>query len=214
MATRRPGKPETSTGGNRSASKVRAASVLGNMTASELATVLRILLTKHPHLGAEAESIAIEMISSPSVENIADDVLDAVVSLDIDSLNQRAGEQVWGYVEPSEAAWELLGEAIEDVIADMKRRMGLGLHEAAQAICCGVVLGLHKANDVESDGPLSWAPDFPAEEACHAVSELIRACPTKHRRAVLDQILEVLGRLAPGWQEMIARAAESALNDR
>lgn len=117
-------------------------------------------------------------------------------------------------MEPAEAAWKLLSESIEDVITDMKRRMDLGLHEAAQTICCGIVLSLHKAKGVGSDGPLGWAPDFPSEEACHAVAELIGAYSAKDRRAVRDRLVEILGELVPGWEDMIARAAERALNDR
>ncbi len=214
MATRRPRKPAAPPGGHRSKPKARPTNFLAKMAPSELATVLHILLTKYPDLRSEAESIAVEMVSSPSVEHIAENVLDAVTSLDIDSFHRHAGKQSWGYVEPTEAAWELLGEAVEDIITDMKRRMDLGLHEAAQAICCGVVLGLHKASGVEAEGPLSWSPDFPAEEACHAVAELIGASPAKDRRAVRDRLIEVLGKLVPAWDEMIARAADRALNNR
>ena len=45
----------------------------------------------------------------------------------------------------------MLGEA---VITDMKRRMDLGLLEAARAICCGIVLRLHKGNG----GRVRWPP--------------------------------------------------------
>lgn len=184
------------------------------MAPHELATVLRALLTKHPVLRAEAEQIATDMIATPSIENVADDVHDAVTSLGIDSFHGRAGKQAWGYVEPTEAAWELLGEAVEDIVADMKRRMDLGLHEAAEAICCGIVLGLHKAKGVGSEGPLGWAPDFPAEEACHAVAELIASCPPKVRGATRNRLVEALGGLMPGWDEMITRAADRAMNHR
>jgi hypothetical protein len=47
------------------------------------------------------------MVSPPSVEQVAENVLDAVTSLDIDSFHGRAGKQPWGYGEPTEAAWEL-----------------------------------------------------------------------------------------------------------
>jgi len=57
-------------------------------------------------------------------------------------------------VEPTDAAWELLGEAVEDVINDMKRRMKLGPHEVAQAIGCGIAFGLHKATGIGLDGHL------------------------------------------------------------
>jgi hypothetical protein len=104
MATDSPRKPAASTGGHRSNPKARAALVLHKMAPSELATVLRALLMKHAALRPEAESLAVELVSSPSVENIAEDVLDAVTSLGIDSFHGHAGKQSWGYVEPTEAA--------------------------------------------------------------------------------------------------------------
>ena len=82
----------------------------------------------------------------------------------------------------------------------------MGLHEAAEAICCGIVLDLHKAKGAGSDGPLGWAPDFPAEEACHAVMQLLGACPPNGRVAARDHLIEALRELAPDWDEMIARA--------
>jgi len=93
---------------------------------------LAATLAKHPDLRTEAEQIAVDMISSPSVDDVAEDVRGAVTSLGIDSFHGRTGKQPWGYVEPSQAAWDLLGEAVEDILADMKRRMDLGLHEAAE----------------------------------------------------------------------------------
>lgn len=192
----------------------RSTGTLDKMAPHELASVLRALLTKHPELRAKAEQIATDMIAAPSVEDVANDVHDAVTSLGIDSFQSRAGKQAWGYVEPTEAAWELLGEAVEDILADMKRRMELGLHEAAEAICFGIVLGLHKAKGAGSDGPLGWAPDFPAEEACHAVAELIGSCPPKVRGATRNRLVEALGGLVPDWDEMITRAADRAMNHR
>ena len=60
---------------------------------SELATVLRTLLTAHPDLRPEVGSTAVAMVSSPSIENIVKSVLDAVTSLGIDSFHGRAGKQ-------------------------------------------------------------------------------------------------------------------------
>ena len=172
--------------------------------------VLRALLKKHAALTLEAEAIAVEVVSSPSVEDTAEEVLDAVTSLDVDSLNDRAGSHSWGYVEPTEAAWELLAEAVEDFFADMKRKAELGLHTAAETICLGLVVGLNKAKDVGSDGPLGWAEDFPADEASRAVAELIRTCPAEKRNGVYERLLESLGHLVPSWQDMLSRAADRA----
>ncbi|MBM5811315.1 MAG: hypothetical protein FJ191_05035 [Gammaproteobacteria bacterium] len=185
---------------------------MDKMTAQELASVLRAVLTRHPELRAEVERTAIDMIAAPSVGDVAGEVHDAVTSLDTESFLDRAGPKASGYVEPTEAAWELLGEAVEDVLGDMKRRAGLGLHEAAAAICCGIVLGLHRAEDAGSDGPLEWAPDFPAEEACHAVVELIRAAAPKDRGVTRNRLVKALRELVPDWAEMITRATDQAMS--
>ena len=207
MATRESTTPETPPGPPRGTPKARSTSTLDRMGSHELAGVLRAVLTKHPELCAEAEQIAIDMIAVPSVEDVADEVHDAVTALGIESFHGRAGKHEWGYVEPTEAAWELLTEALEDVLADMKRRADLGLHQAAEAICCGIVVGLHSAKETSSDGPLGWAPDFPAEEACHAVAELIRVCSPDDRARVRSGLVDALSKLVPGWDEMIRRAA-------
>jgi hypothetical protein len=42
-----------------------------------------------------------------------------------------AGSHEWGYVEPWEAAWEILKETAEPVLDDMKRHIELGLEAEA-----------------------------------------------------------------------------------
>ena len=207
-------KPAAPSGPRRAESEARSTDLLDKMTPDELADVLHTFLAKHPELRAEAQRIAIDLIASPSVKDVADEVYDAVTSLGLDSLNGRAGKQAWGYTEPSEAAWELLGEAVEDVLVDMKRRADAGLNKAAEAICCGIVLGLHRVTGASSDGPMGWAPDFPADEACEAVSELIRIYPPKDRRTTRNRLVEALVRLVPSWDDMVKQAADQAIFKR
>ena len=186
----------------------KAKSPLDHMIPRELAMVLRTLLVKHPELRSEAESIAVDAISAVSLEDTAEDVLNVVTSLGIDALYGRAGKKPWGYVEPTEAAWELLGEATEDFIADMRRLAELGQQEAAEKLCCAVVLGLRRSEGMGTDGPLGWAPDFPAEQACHAVEELLRILPVRSRRTARDHLIEALGAIVPEWSKMIMRCVD------
>lgn len=179
--------------------------VLARLTPPEFGAVLRILLERHKDLRAETERIATELMAVPSLNDIAENVFEAVTSLDLDDLNSRAGKTQWGYVEPSEAAWELLEESVADTISDMKRRMELGLTDAATTICCGIVKGLNKAEDVHSDGVLDWATDFPAEEAGHAVAEFMSVCPTKIRQSARSRLLAILSEHVPAWKELFTR---------
>ncbi len=59
---------------------------------------------------------------------------------DYDDLNARAGGHSWGYVEPTETAWELLEEAVEPVLSEMKRYLEIELEEQAREFCHGILL--------------------------------------------------------------------------
>jgi len=121
--------------------------VLDRLEPWEAQAVLRRLLAAHPNLGIEAEQISKSLLGEISLEIVADDVADAIRSLSLDDLNGRAGRHSWGYVEPSEAAWELLEEAVNPFLEDMKRRMGLGLEAETLEVCKGILLGLYSARD-------------------------------------------------------------------
>jgi hypothetical protein len=74
-----------------------------------------------------------------------------------------------GYVEPSEAAWEILEETVEPFRDDMKRYLELGREAEALEICKGLVLGCYRLSERAGGDVLEWAPDFPAEAAGHAL---------------------------------------------
>lgn len=189
-----------------SASRTRKRKVLARLRGEEAADVLRTLLERHPELVAEAEEIARVTVTEVDADAIAADVEQAVLDLDNDDLDTRAGRKSWGYVEPTEAAWELLEEALEPFLADMKRHIELGFEAAAMATCAGLVLGLYRCRGKNPDQVLGWAVDFPAETASQAVAMLAHESATRHRRtwrladAVLDQV--------PEWAAMIERASK------
>jgi hypothetical protein len=115
--------------------KPRPGQLLGRLQAGEAAQVLRALLARHPRMAAEAERFAKSVVTDVDVEGIAEDVEQAVLDLNLDDLNARAGRKRWGYVEPTEAAWELLEEAVAPYLDEMRRRIELGLEAAAVAAC-------------------------------------------------------------------------------
>lgn len=108
--------------------------------------MLHTLLERHPELVAEAEEIARATVTDVDADFVAADVEQAVLDLDNDELDTRAGRKSWGYVEPTEAAWELLEEALEPFLGEVKRHIELGFEAAATAACAGLVLLCHRAN--------------------------------------------------------------------
>jgi len=150
-------------------------SLLDQLQPGEAALVLRRLLAGHPELLPEAEEIARSTLGDTSFESIASEVEDSIQQLSLDDLDGRAGRHSWGYTEPTEAAWQLLEEAVEPFVEDMKRHSGLGLHQEAFEICKGILLGLYQCREAGGDEFLGWAEGFPAEAAGNAVTEWMGA---------------------------------------
>lgn len=101
--------------------------------------MLRALIARHPELAAEAEELSRAVVTRVDAEAGAAEVEDAVLAFELDELNASAGRQRWGYVEPTEAASEVLEEALEPFLDEMRRRVELGFEAAAVATCQGIV---------------------------------------------------------------------------
>ncbi len=188
------------------ATKKRKPSALEKLQPAESDEVLRALLKAHPGLRKEAEEIARSLISDVSFEGIAEEVEWELESHDLDEMSSRAGKTRWGYTDPTDAAHEILHEAIDPMIEEMQRHLELGLGREALETCKGLVLGLYGVRNKENDGCLGWAPDFAwqtAEEVIEKWSKGIRGKGTKGRRASLRSFLD---EVAPEWSSMFDRA--------
>jgi hypothetical protein len=185
----------------------RKGQVLDRLQAGEAAEVLRTLLARHPALAAEAAELAKSVVADVDGQAIADDLEQVLLDLDLDDLNARAGRTSRGYVEPTEAAWELVEEAVAPHLDEMKRRVALGLEAAAVAACQGIVLGLYRCRNQATDGVIEWASDAPAEMAGEALATLARASATKHRRAW--RLPAAFTAQVPDWADLVDRPGRS-----
>jgi hypothetical protein len=144
-------------------------STLERLKPEEAAAVLRRLLEVHPDLSSEAEEMARSLLHQVEYEDIAAEIEDEIRALDYDALNARAGRHEWGYVEPAQAAEEILEETVEPFLEDMKRHLELGLEAEALEICKGLLLGYYRLSERKGGDVLGWAPDFPGEAAGNAL---------------------------------------------
>ena len=182
---------------------------LHTLTDSEARSVLNLMLQRHPSLAAEAEELALQVAARVEREAVATEVLDAVRGLGYGELNARAGPHSWGHVEPTEAAWELLDEAIAPFLLELRRLLSLELERAARAQCEGVLLGLHRLQREHGDHDvLGWAPDFIGEAAGTTLEAWLsrRDGPRELDEGFVSE--EV-----PGWEGLV-RAVRASLTGR
>lgn len=165
---------------------------IDQLSGEEAARVLHALLERRPDLRNEAQELAESLLADVSVEDVADEVEAAVDLLDLDDLHSRAGRTRDGYVEPSQAAWDLVEEMVMPFIHDIQRRAEGGQIEAALNTCVGVVLGLYRLRDRDNDEFLGWAVDAPDEMVGEAVVTLRKALRKSKTTEIAGQPSDVL----------------------
>lgn len=144
---------------------------------AEAQQVLRTLLAARPDIMPVAEKIAGSLLADVSCEQVADNVEEALLSLDFDDVH--AGPTEFGYTEPDEGAWEALEEAVRPFHEDLKRHIELALEAEALEICKGILLGLYRVRERRSHDVLAYAEDFPEEAAGNALDTWQRTGLTK-----------------------------------
>jgi hypothetical protein len=184
-------------------------STLDRLKGDEAAALLRVLLERHPNLATEVEDLAASVIGDVSIEDAADAVENGVRALDLEDLNSRAGPHAYGYVEPTQAAWDLVEEAVMPFIEDMKRGVEAGQQAAALNTCVGIVLGLYRLRHSQGDDFLGWATDAPDEMAGEAVvtlrKELRKGKAARGGPESSNKLPAILRETAPEWAEMLER---------
>ncbi len=91
----------------------RSIDVLSALSASEGRDLLHALLQAHPELTEEARSLARRGHQAVDRREVAARVVEAFDALTVEEFWSRSGRHAHGYVEPADAAWELLEETIE-----------------------------------------------------------------------------------------------------
>ena len=169
-------------------------------------------MAAHPELETEGEAMTKTLLREDSFEQIAEDVYDSVQVLGHDQLNGRAGRHEWGYVEPGDAASDILSETIAPFLDDLKRRVDLGLEVEALEICKGLVLGFYRLDHEGGGELLQWAPEFTVETAAYALeicrdgTRLEQSPPHRggrRKRSVLPE--NFVEQFVPDWAGMIER---------
>lgn len=174
----------------------RSESALSALSPGEKATVLDELLTARPDLREFAEAQATRLLSTEDRAAIADGVAGALRGLDIEELNGRAGYRPGrGYVHETEAANEILDEALEPFLRDLERRATLGMSKAATELAAGILLGLYECCDVHGETLLEYAVDYAPERA----ADVVHRCTKLGVDLPYGELLDLL----PDWDGIL-----------
>ncbi len=170
-------------------------SALNALSVAEKGELLDKLLTVRPELREQAEDLAAQRLVDEDRTAVADDVESALRYHDIDELNGRAGYHPGrGYVDPGEAADEILDEALQPFLDDLARRGELGMAAAAE-LAVGILCGLYACREAGSESLLGYSPDYAVEHA----GEVVDRCAALGVALPVDDLLEAV----PEWSRLL-----------
>ncbi|MDH3683824.1 MAG: hypothetical protein OEV40_28205 [Acidimicrobiia bacterium] len=134
--------------------------VLAAATPHEKNIVFERLLVAHPELVEETEDLISALMLSTTADEIANEVANQLGALGIEELAGRAGRVPGrGYVHETDAAWELLEEALEPFLTDIRRHAKLGFVESAASIAAGILAGLGRLHGAPDGQLIAFAGD-------------------------------------------------------
>lgn len=151
---------------------------------AEAKELLGRLLDVHPELLKEAAGIAEEKLGAVTLEAVAHDVTFALEGLSVEDIWEQAGTHAEGsYVEPSEAAWEVVEEVVAPFLTDLTRRVALARRTEAAAICQDVLLALYRICEGDGEFLEGHAPDTLEETAAQALAAWKKGRRAEYSRA-------------------------------
>jgi len=148
------------------------------------------MLANEPALVKKAYDIAMELVGDANEDEISDDVYSELNSLDIDELYSSSGRTRHGYVDPTDRAWEMFGEALYPFITEMTLNQQRSLPSVAKMHCIGIIKGLLRYKESNSSEVSDWVPDAPDESIITVVEEWKKSNPSDDDIAEVMNIVE------------------------
>ena len=174
----------------------------GNITekleGDEAIEVLQRLLKKNKTVKKTVESTIKEFLNEEiEVEDIAASVQMELEGLAREEVWERAGKHSYGYVEPSEAAYEMYGEVLERYQKDLKRYLDLKKHNHALQFCQGVLRGIYLFEEESDSDYKEWAPDCSGIYFEDVLDQWKKADPGSEAKKRMKKFIE---NKCPGWE--------------
>ncbi len=133
--------------------------IINQLSPAEALAVLKELAREDAEIAARAAEVARAHLRDVYLEEIAFILYDELTLLKPEEVWDRAGSTRHGYVDPTDAAYEMIEDVLDPYLEDLQKYQELGMSDEANQICMGLLLGFFRF-DHESDAEFKdWSPD-------------------------------------------------------
>jgi hypothetical protein len=120
--------------------------------------------------------------------------------LEVEEVWDRAGPKRHGYVDPGEAADEMVEEVVEPFLQELRKYQKLGMRAQANQTCMGLLLGLYRFERESRSEFKDWAGDAPIAFAEAVIDAWQEGVP---EQADVRKIKEFIEYELNGWVERL-----------
>jgi hypothetical protein len=143
--------------------KRRKPDTLDAISGTDAIQVLRILADQDREMAQKIDVIVKDLLADVSVDEVANGVQAELESLAVEEVWDRSGRRRDGYVDPGDAAWRMFEDALEPFRVEMAKHQQLSMPKQAEAVCLGILKGIHDFQWSSRTEFKDWAVDAPAD---------------------------------------------------
>jgi hypothetical protein len=174
--------------------------IIDQLSPVDALVILKALAREDDQLAIRIAEKATLYLSNVDPEEVALVLYDQLNWLEVEEVWDRAGPKRHGYVDPAEAANEMIEEVIEPFLQELRKYQKLEMRAQANQMCMGLVLGLYRFESESKSTFKDWAADAPAEFAGVVIDAWKEGSPgRKDVREVKAFVDEELGGWVTRW---------------
>lgn len=174
-----------------------ATQLINTLSHDEALSLLKQLASSNEELALKIISLIVQDLHKIEMEELATIVFDELNALDVEDIWDRSGNTRDGYVEPSEAAEQIIAETLAPFLAQLKKALQLGMKDNATQICMGIVQSLNWFEYNAKSEFHDWAPDLASAFADDVVEQWKQGKPSRAERRAMKAFVEE--ELSGGW---------------
>jgi hypothetical protein len=170
--------------------------VIGKLTAEQAVEIVERLYQKGGEIREAVLAEAMNVLADFDLDEIAEEVFDALDLVDIQDCRDESGGSPPGYASPEEAALDLIEEELQPFFDQVECYNELGMFEQEATYCRAVILGIYRFEHESTSEFKPLAGDIPTECAANLLEEWRER---NHEQARLDAMDAFIRERCPKW---------------
>ena len=131
--------------------------IIDYISPTDALSILKNLAETDQQLAQRIAKLTLEHLEAVEPAEVAASLYEQLETLQVEEVWDRAGSTRYGYIEPGEAADDMVEAVLTPYLVELKKYQQLGLTLEAKRLCLGLINGLYRFEQESSSEFKEWA---------------------------------------------------------